>query len=50
MLRNILDNYIHATAIRAIRATSEGVNADRVARIARMQVATLQLLGGKDAG
>lgn len=49
MLRNILDNYSHATAIRATRATSEGVNAYRVARVARVQVATLQLLGGEDA-
>lgn len=40
MLRHILDNYSHATAIRAIRAIPDGLNADRVARVARVQVAS----------
>ena len=40
MLKHILDNFNHATATRATYATSEVLNADRVARIARVQVAT----------
>jgi len=40
MLRNNLNKYSNATAIHATYATSDGLNADRIARIARVQVAT----------
>ncbi len=40
MLKHILDNFNHATATRATSATSKVENDDRVARIARVQVAT----------
>lgn len=45
MLRHILDNYSNATCTRAIHATSDGLNADRIARIARIRVATPQKTG-----
>lgn len=40
MLKDILENFSNATATRATYATSEVLNAYRVARIARVQVAT----------
>ena len=40
MLRANLDKYSNATAIHATHAISEDINADQIARIARVQVAT----------
>lgn len=40
MLSHILDKYSHATAIHAIHAIPDGLNTDRIARIARVQVAS----------
>ena len=40
MLKANLDKYSNATAIHATHAISEDINADHVARIARVQVAT----------
>lgn len=40
MLKDILESFSNATATRATNATSEEVNGCRVARIARVQVAT----------
>lgn len=40
MLKDILNKYSNATATHATYATSAVLNADRVARIARVQVAT----------
>lgn len=43
MLRHILDNFSNATATHATYATSDGVIAPQVARVARVQVATPQI-------
>jgi hypothetical protein len=40
MLRDILNNYGNATAIHATYAISDGLDAPRIARIARVQVAS----------
>lgn len=40
MLKANLDKYSNATAIHAIHATSEALKVDRIARIARVQVAS----------
>lgn len=40
MLSHILDKYSHATAIHAIHAIPDGLNTNRIARIARVQVAS----------
>jgi hypothetical protein len=40
MLRRTLDNYSNATAIHATYAIADSFNAVRIARIARVQVAT----------